>query len=1393
MKPTKTRWVPFGAPVTAAEDAALSRLCDVLPDDAVSHGWTNLTFTDLDGRIHEIDALILTKVGVFVVELKGWHGTITGTQQTWTHTTPGGTVRQVRNPLYLTDSKAKRLSSLLKSLVPPKSAAQIPYIGALVVLHGQGSAVHLDDTAASGVLALDGYGITSRPPISTLSHFLATPPARALIDGPRATAISRLIAKAGFVPTPKTRFVGQYSVEKADPLGEGPAWQDLLVSHPSLPGAKRRLRLFDIPRGASSDRRREIELAAKREFVLTQGIHHDGVVRPLEYVETDSGPALIFEHDAAARPLPDVLADEGSSWGIDERLGLIRQVAEVLRYAHHRRLTHRALSPRQIDVTLRPGAAPPRVAIRDWHAGRQNPQVAAASTPVSSTIAKGADDVRGLLAHESWVYLAPESHLGAGDLPPVPLDVYGLGAVAFLILTGEPPATTLAELQSKLEADGCLDPSGLRSELPGTLIDVVRDATRVVEAQRTASVDDVLAGLELAEEELTAPAHQDDERPAAVDPLEATKGEVIAGRFEVTARRGAGSTGTALQVDDYLTAREGLVLKVARDDGAARRLADEAEVLASLDHPRIVHLVEGPIDLDGRRALVLTDAGPETLAARLAAEGRATLEQLERFGADLLDAVAHLDARGVFHRDIKPSNLGIAPDPGTRRPHLVLFDFSLAREPVENLTSGTHGYVDPFLGRGRRRRFDRAAELCAVAVTLFEMATSERPWWAEGATAPAGAGDRVVLTRESFDPAAAPDLIDFFARALAPDATERFPDVAVMAQAWRDVFADLDTGEGGAGLDEAARDAAAEAAGLDTPLAQAGLTTRALSALARVRTTTVGELIGTSPMTINAIRGLGEQYRKEIQARVRQWRVRLLDTTTEAPGPLGGDRSVEAILRRVLERPSRHADAEILQALVGLAPPPGLNPEASLWPGEAEVAHVLGCPRARVVDALDRAAAHWPRSQVVADVIDEIVTTLRAEARIGTVAEVAGALLLRHGSTAEGPDRLRRAAGLVRVAVETDARTSTPRLVARRSANGVVLLALTPDETDDGARAVDADVALDFAQALGAEADRIVAESAITPGARARQRLRDAVPAVMDLPDERLLRLASSASTSAALSGVRELYRADLEPQVAVDHALRGVGVHTLAEAGVRRRVAARFPGLPPLPARPALDALVTQAIPGMSWDGERYARSDESSRLTGVSSMYTRVQTATWAEVDARLRASLRSNAALTLCAHPRAYRQAASNLARDYGVEAIDVASELVRAVKATATSRRVNWELVLRTDAEPNSGADWSRLLQLVKLAWGERWKSLAADHRPILLINAAPLARYGMADLLSALLDQSEPRPAARWLLVPRKASAVAPTLDGHPVPMGPDRWIDLPVEVAPLATAAGERG
>ena len=49
-------------------------------DDGIARAWANVTFTDSAGRLNEIDVLMLTRAGLHVVELKGWHGTITGDQ-----------------------------------------------------------------------------------------------------------------------------------------------------------------------------------------------------------------------------------------------------------------------------------------------------------------------------------------------------------------------------------------------------------------------------------------------------------------------------------------------------------------------------------------------------------------------------------------------------------------------------------------------------------------------------------------------------------------------------------------------------------------------------------------------------------------------------------------------------------------------------------------------------------------------------------------------------------------------------------------------------------------------------------------------------------------------------------------------------------------------------------------------------------------------------------------------------------------------------------------------------------------------------------------------------------------------------------------------------------------
>jgi len=107
---------------------------------------------------------------------------------------------------------------------------------------------------------------------------------------------------------------------------------------------------------------------------------------------------------------------------------------------------------------------------------------------------------------------------------------------------------------------------------------------------------------------------------------------------------------------------------------------------------------------------------------------------------------------------------------------LVLFDFSLAGTPDTDLSAGTRNYLDPFLGSPSRQRYDQAAELYAVAVTLHEMASSELPSWGDDLPDARflDPAEEVQLAEDLFDPVARDGLVEFFTVALHRDATRRF-------------------------------------------------------------------------------------------------------------------------------------------------------------------------------------------------------------------------------------------------------------------------------------------------------------------------------------------------------------------------------------------------------------------------------------------------------------------------------------------------------------------------------------------------------------------------------------------------------------------------------------------
>ena len=1381
MKVDSPHWKVMGPAATPEEAAALEAFREVLPDDGRTTAWVNLTFIDTNNRTAEVDVLLLTPVGLFCVELKGWHGTITGNSQRWYQ--PGKTHP---NPFLVTDRKAKRLSSLLKTYASGHYMEQsVPWVNALVVLHGQGSTFAVDPSGRAGVIKLDKYNVSSNPPLQRLSEFLKTPPsnARDYIDPQRAQLVRHLCEKADFLPTPKTRMVGDYAVADSDPVAEGVDWQDVVVTHPNLPKIKQRLRLYDVPPKASASERKRIEQLAQREYQLTFGIRHEGIAVPQQFLVTDDGPALVFEYQTEERPIDAFLADEGAALTLDQRVALVEQLGDILRFAHHRHLFHRALSPHRVWV--RPSADGPRLEVRDWYSAQKDHDTA---TTTRWTISRGVTDLLGIAGAEDMVWLAPEARHTVTDVPGAPLDVFGFGTMAFLILTGKAPAATIAEVQEIQQQAGRFDPRTVTAALPDSLADVIGELTAVNEAERPASVEDALDLVRLAWEEVRRP---DDQAPRAVitDPLDAQSTDMIGERFLVEGRRGEGSSGVALAVLDDTTGddRE-LILKVARDDAAGRRIDVEAQVLSGLEHPRIVRLRE-KLELGGRTALLMSDAGKETLATRLVKEGQSTLEQLQRWGTDLLEAMAYLvDAKGIFHRDIKPANLGIAPDPGSRKPHLTLFDFSLAREPLENISSGTPGYLDPFLGTGRRARYDRAAELWSVSATLFEMATGVLPWWPNGASAPAHPSERPVIEPTSFDPAVSAQLTDLFTKALSPDLKERFGNVEDLLVAWTDVFASL-------ALDVEAKQKDDELAAnvtLETPLEQSGLSAHALSALRRLNgIVTVGDVLGVHPVKINGIRGLGETYRKEIQARIAQWRkaLRPAETAQGAEVTLGVDRVVGDLLEML---PA--GDKPLAKGLLGLS-------EAEPWPTVAEVTSSFQTTRERVTTMLDDAASTWSKNQPFVAACGELIKILVDAGRVMTVVEAASALLTLRGSTLDGRERLAHGLALVRAIVEFDARDSQPNFVLRRRAGGkAALLALSDQaETQEDDVSPSADLLTDFAGELGNKADELVT-GGVVAASTAIHELRSVVEELGGagqwyVSDTRLLRLSAAASQTAAVSGFHELYPRNLPIKQALEHAMRGKPGRSISQMAVRRTLAARFPHrTESLPSSDKLDSLMGELYPELvNRDGVYAPKSTVlSGSGTGTSTQFTPTPAA---DVSRKLQDSLGRNAALTLTVAPKRYIAAAEALASRYGVEVVDVADLVVRAAKARIENAGGIWTGLLGYDALDRESKERKSLVQVVQGAVEPLWTDLTSSAEPLLLTNVGPLMRYDMASLLASLLDTGTKRPAARWLLVAKPGDARAPMLEGRSVPLGPSGWIDLPRELTRpegAATSAFER-
>ncbi|WP_375768620.1 tetratricopeptide repeat protein [Archangium gephyra] len=244
--------------------------------------------------------------------------------------------------------------------------------------------------------------------------------------------------------------------------------------------------------------------------------------------------------------------------------------------------------------------------------------------------------------------------------------------------------------------------------------------------------------------------------PSAPVPLEAAPpcpppGHVLAERYTVLNPLGHGGMGVVLAAYDARLNRR-VALKLLRprwepeDDGASQvRLLREAQAMAQLNHPHVVHVYDSGRLEDDAFFIAMEYVEGRTLRQWLQQQPRTWREVLRAFleaGRGL--AAAH--AAGLVHRDFKPDNVLVGQDGRVR---VTDFGVAQALHPPEADTQA-HGteralprtWVEPLTESGRMmgtprymapeqlqgRPVDARSDLYAFCVALYEALYGQRPF-----------------------------------------------------------------------------------------------------------------------------------------------------------------------------------------------------------------------------------------------------------------------------------------------------------------------------------------------------------------------------------------------------------------------------------------------------------------------------------------------------------------------------------------------------------------------------------------------------------------------------------------------------------------------------------------